>query len=285
MASWDDTMVENDGDELVDWLWDLPDSYDVGYDDAPPTVAAGVTTVGGATVRKRLRRQGEPAEGGSSVDWPTQGMDAVAFDAGDRSTEFLSAHQPRRKRRFTVNSLGAVAAIVFVLLGIVGLAYALLHNGSSNKIDINASATTTSVVQQQVVVPTVPVTSPTDTTPSTTPTTTADTTPDTTPTDSALPAVTPTATTNPPRTVTTRSPVGTPHQGNTTSPPPATAPPATPPPTPPPTSPPPPPATTAPPTTPTTAHGTPPTSAIPPPPPTTPPPTVATTTVPPTSPT
>ncbi len=35
MAPWDDVEVDSDGDELNDWLWDVPERYDVGSEDEP----------------------------------------------------------------------------------------------------------------------------------------------------------------------------------------------------------------------------------------------------------
>ena len=60
MSSWDDIEVDTDGDELLDWLLDIPDRYDTGIEDPP---AATIGSRSGA--RKHLRTPGEaPPFGG-----------------------------------------------------------------------------------------------------------------------------------------------------------------------------------------------------------------------------
>ncbi|MDQ1359014.1 MAG: hypothetical protein QOG44_3387 [Acidimicrobiaceae bacterium] len=288
MGPWDGVEVDSDGDELLDWLWDLPDRYDVGIEDDPEpafadpaaTLAVGAVGAGGAAgVRKHLRAAGEPR---ATVLDDTVAVEQVApaADTADDDYEFdydaaftpaMSAEP--RPPRFTTRELAAAAAVLVVVVAGAGLGYSLFSKGSgkgskpSNLAIGTPSTTATTLVLNSIP----PVTLPTtvDTTPTTGPPVTA------TP-PASVPGVLPadTTTTAPQRCVvhmamilpmvadqadpTSTTTTTVPATTTTTLPTTTTAPPTTttqpPPTTPPPTTLPHPPPTTRPPAPPTTAR-------------------------------
>ncbi len=289
MTPWDDVEVDSDGDEMLDWLWDLPDRYDVGIEDDPTAPGAVVDDAGRPGVRKRLRRADEamaPAAVPEAAAWrdddrPTQALDlAEPFDDADYGDEAMLAPVGQRESwlsRYTSRELATAAAVFLAVIALAGIGYAVVSNNGAppkhSNLAIGSEPTTATTVAGVIATPGAATTSPTDTTVPPDTTTTAPP-----PTDTSAPGAfggfTSTTLHQCVYTVVFRSPTDTtpPTSAPPTTAPPTTAPPTTAPPT---TAPP----TTAPPTTapPTTA---PPTTA---PPTTAPPTTIHTTTVPPTT--
>jgi hypothetical protein len=262
MAPRDDVEVESDGDELLDWLWDFPERYDVGVEEAapPPVMLAGGAGVaagaGMPEVRKHLRRPGDAAvisSASTGVDRPTVAMDAVdPFEDDEEGTEFIPAlAAERRRRRLTTRDMATAAAVLLVVAVGVGVGYKLFAgNGSGttgppSKLAISSPTTVPPNLDQGVLAP---VTTPSSDTTTTTPATTVAAPPP--PAAASVPAIVSTGTTTPAVVgCTSRCTTTTVRTTPPANPPPRTTPPAT---NPPPTNPPAtnPPATNPPPTNP-----------------------------------
>jgi hypothetical protein len=121
MSSWDDVGVDTDGDELLDWLLDIPDRYDVGVED--PT---GAELTGRSGIKKHLRSPGDAPFAASAPvpgdDRPTVAIDS--FQASGDYDEYATAPVPivygggGRRRRFSTRSLvGALGVLVIIVAG------------------------------------------------------------------------------------------------------------------------------------------------------------------------
>ena len=88
MSSFED--VDSDGDELLDWLWDLPDRYDLGFEEDPLSTGPtrGATMVGAVAseqplpapgIKKHLRKAGEH-DAEPSVDVTGPSVDTAAHN-------------------------------------------------------------------------------------------------------------------------------------------------------------------------------------------------------------
>jgi hypothetical protein len=137
MASWEDSEVDSDRDELLDWLWDIPDRYDVGIDEDSEDGDQGAAS----GVRKRLRRPGEGAVVGGAPppllidDQPTQAMPTVAAFADD---DYENALAPllapdRPPSRFSGRGIASAAVVLLVIVAGVGLGYSLFGKSNSTK--------------------------------------------------------------------------------------------------------------------------------------------------------
>src|SRR5580658_8073911 len=167
MAPSDDAAVNGDGDELLEWLWDLPERYDVGIDD--DQLGSGpVPAV--PTVRKHLRKPGETeaaaADAAAEVtptppplripsaspfripsqpstptwgpspnptryddDRPTLAVDAVNPYAGEGDGPALATilAADHRPSRFNFKDMASAVAVFLVVAIAVGGAYTLLR--------------------------------------------------------------------------------------------------------------------------------------------------------------
>jgi hypothetical protein len=278
MTPWDDVEVDSDGDEMLDWLWDLPDRYDVGIEDDPTAPGAVVDGAGRPGVRKRVRRPDEAAAAaaapkaaaGPDDDRPTLAVDlAEPFDDVDYGGDTMFAPASRRESwlsRYTTRELATAAAVFLGVIALAGIGYAVTSNkGGAPKpsnLAIGSAPTTATTVAGVIATPGAATTSPTDTT--VPPDTTTSTPP---PTDTSVPGAfggfTSTTVHQCIYTVAFRLPADTSTVPPTTSPPTTTPPTTTPPTTTPPTTTPPTttpptttPPTTVPPTTTTTVHPT-----------------------------
>jgi hypothetical protein len=188
------------GDETLDWLWDLDDRYDVGaLDDDPtggskevPTAAAA-----GSGVKKHLRKQRVLVGDGAAV---AAGDEMGPDDGGEETaaiaTPFLvggKLRSPLRDRLIHDGRLtrGGIAAAIVLFLAFGGIAFSVLNRGGGSNHPSNRVA----------ISPTTDTTTPQDTTVAQPPT--SDTTPTTAVTTTPVAAVTPTGTTvfNTPTTV------------------------------------------------------------------------------------
>jgi hypothetical protein len=137
MGPWDDLEVDSDGEELLDWLWDLPDRYDVGVDDDPEPRAVGAASgLGAAGVTKHLRAAGE-APPTAFDDRVTEAIESLApvADADDGYEYDYAAFSQGltvrpRPGRFTARELAAVAAVLVVIVAGIGLGYSLFNTGA-----------------------------------------------------------------------------------------------------------------------------------------------------------
>ena len=130
--------IDSDGEELLDWLWDLPDRYDVGVDDdAEPRAVGASSGLGAAGVAKRLRTAGEAPQTAFD-DRATEAVEPV-FPVADPDDGYeydydgvLSQGLTVRPRpgRFTARELAAVAAVLVVIVAGIGLGYSLFNTGS-----------------------------------------------------------------------------------------------------------------------------------------------------------
>lgn len=211
MSSWDDVEVDSDGDELLDWLWDIPDRYDVGIEDAE----------GDEPNTRRFRAR--PAAAG---DTPTEIVDPFNAFSRDQDERYgtgpvaFVAERGGAWSRITVRDIVAVAGVVLVIAGGLGLGYRVFsHKGSSAAKPSNltvgtpTTAPVTTFDQTFGVVPGGTTTSvPPTTEPVTTSSvpgvilgTTSTTARHTTTTRATVPPTTTTTTTVPPTTTTTES--------------------------------------------------------------------------------
>jgi hypothetical protein len=194
MGPWDDVEVDSDGEELLDWLWDLPDRYDVGVDDDPVAATAAPAMVAPTGVRKH-RRPAFDAAPEAFDDRPTEALDPIetyADDAYEYGQEYDATLTPfplpaPRTSRFTLRELAAGAAVVLVVVAGIGLGYRLFTNGSGtagrpSNLAIG-TATTTVTTFDPVVIPPVVIPTTGDTTTTSTPPT-----PPTPPTTAPLPS-------------------------------------------------------------------------------------------------
>ncbi|MDQ6616653.1 MAG: hypothetical protein M3083_18395 [Actinomycetota bacterium] len=166
MGPWDDAEVDSDGDELLDWLWDLPDRYDVGIEDNPLITGVTADGTGEAGIRKHLRRPGEDLTG-TEFSPLTELIDdrpPVAVGSGlpsDRDTTRFAplAATPSaayRPRRFTPHDRARAAAVLLIVAAGGGIGYLLFgHNGSpkASKPSNLAIGTPQTTVAYPVVVP------------------------------------------------------------------------------------------------------------------------------------
>lgn len=293
MAPSEDTVVGSDGDELLDWLWDLPDRYDVGFADEPRPADAGPAAAGVAPVRKHLRRPGGAAATTVAASampddgWPTQGMRAIGAPSFSEEDDSEFSSGPGGSWGSGGRRLAVVAAAVLAVAALAGVAFVLF--GSKHKpggVAIKSPATTATTQPPfvaQKVLPNVTITPTSDSSTSSPPPAGTQATVPSVPAGFILPFSTTSTTFRPDNasrqtTGTTHSTTGTTHPTTgTTQPTTGTTSPhtTTPPTTTPPTST---PRTTLPPTT--TPRTTPPTTT---PPTTTPPTTTPPTTTPPTT--
>lgn len=166
MGPWDGTEVDTDGDELLDWLWDFPERYDVGGDDyASAPVATSVTGV-----RKHLRRPGGAAAppvrapappSGQYDDRPTLALDPIVSYQDE--PEAVGYHRfvgdRGRPRRFTGRDLAAAAAVVLVVAVGAVVGYTMFHRSSKTPRPANlAIATPTTTNPAPSLLPTVDTT-------------------------------------------------------------------------------------------------------------------------------
>jgi hypothetical protein len=161
MSSWDDAEVDSDGDELLDWLWDIPDRYDVGIDDAEVDEP-------GSTRRFRSR--------------PADVVDPFNGFAQDQDEDFASGAVPllayagRTRSRITARDAVAVAGVVLVIAGGAGIGYRVFApKGSTPAKQSNLAVGTPSTAPATSFDPTFGA-APGDTTTSVPPTTEAATT-------------------------------------------------------------------------------------------------------------
>jgi hypothetical protein len=208
MSSWDDVEVDSDG-ELLDWLWDIPDRYDVGIEESPET--------GGAAIPDDLR---VPAAA-TALAWPpppapedspTVAMAPVSVFADGRFDSRPVAMVATSRRRFAARDLATVAGVILIVAAALGIGYSLFAGKGSksggNPASVAVGGATTTVPAFGATPATIAV----DTTTSLPPTTPA-------PVASSVPAVvaatSSTTATTVRRTTTTRPPT-------TTLPPPTT---------------------------------------------------------------
>jgi len=177
MAPWDDSEVDSDGGELLDWLWDLPDRYDVGYEDDQQSAGA-------ASVRKHVRRPAGDAPEPDGAWWSEGGNDqpTISFAPIDPVDEDVDTPVPvmalaarRGSSRFNARDLAAAAALFLVVAGAIALGYSLLRGSNkprSANLVIGNSTTTQPTSFDQSVIPPVATSASTDTTSTTVGTTT-----------------------------------------------------------------------------------------------------------------
>jgi hypothetical protein len=197
MGPWDGVDVDSDGGELLDWLWDFPERYDVGIADEP-LPAGGAVGTSPSGVRKHLRLGGAALAVGAARpealvdDRPTVAMDSIdADDYEEDGSEYPpTGFIPLRRRRVSARNLAAAAAVIVVVAAGVGIGYTLFKgkgtsSGKPNNLAISTPSTT---LATQSVIP------PADTTPTSSDTTTS--IPATTlPSSSSVPGIIPAAST------------------------------------------------------------------------------------------
>lgn len=179
MTPWDDVEVDSDGDEMLDWLWDLPDRYDVGIEDDPTAPGAVVHGAGRPGVRKRVRRPDEAAAAavpeaaaGLADDRPTLAVDlAEPFNDVDYGGDAMFApgsHRESWLSRYTTRELATAAAVFLGVIALAGIGYAVTSNkGGAPKpsnLAIGSAPTTATTVAGVIATPGAATTSSTDTT-------------------------------------------------------------------------------------------------------------------------
>jgi hypothetical protein len=123
MSSWDDVEVDSDGDELLDWLWDIPDRYDVGIEDAE------------GDVPNARRFRARPAVPG---DNPTEIVDPFNAFSRDQDVGYgtgpvpFVAERGGAWSRITVRDIVVVAGVVLVIAAGLGLGYKVFSHQGSN---------------------------------------------------------------------------------------------------------------------------------------------------------
>jgi hypothetical protein len=163
MDPWDDAEVDSDGDELLDWLWDLPDRYDVGYEDDQQGTATGGEAVAAAGVRKHARRPADNqsnAQGGwwsGQADEPTVALDPYDDERQSPVPVLALSGGRRGPSRFNARDLAAAAAVFLVVTGAIALGYSLLRGSnkpkSPNLVIANATTTQPTSFDQSVIPP------------------------------------------------------------------------------------------------------------------------------------
>ncbi|MDP9073171.1 MAG: hypothetical protein M3N98_03170, partial [Actinomycetota bacterium] len=138
-----------DGDETLDWLWDLDDRYDVGPVDGGPTSEVAAVSAGSG-VKKHLRKPRVRAEPVAVPAMVAAGAATEAASVTGRPKESEESDQgeatgavpipiglPARSGRSVRDRLvhdgrltrGGVAAALLLVLGLGGIAFALSQSG------------------------------------------------------------------------------------------------------------------------------------------------------------
>lgn len=210
MSSWDDVEVDSDG-ELLDWLWDIPDRYDVGIDESPD--AAGAAIPDDLRVPAATARYWPPLPV-APTDSPTVAMSPVSVFADGRFDGRPVAMEATSRRRFSARDVATVAGVILVVAAGLGIGYSLFAGKGAKSGGTPASVAVGDATTTVPAFGSTPTTVPGDTTTSLPPTTPA-------PVASSVPlavaATSSTTATTLRRTTTTRPPP-------TTLPPPTTTP-------------------------------------------------------------
>ena len=217
MSSWDDVEVDSDG-ELLDWLWDIPDRYDVGIDESRD--AAGAAIPGDPAM---------PGAGATALSWPpppaapadspTVAMAPVSVFADGRFDSQPAAMLATSRRRFAARDLATVAGVILIVAAGLGIGYSVFAGKGAKSGGTPASVAVGDTTTTVPAFGSSPATVPGDTSTSLPPTTPA-------PVASSVPlavaATSSTTATTLRRTTTTRPPPTTLPPPTTTLPPPTT---------------------------------------------------------------
>jgi hypothetical protein len=123
MSSWDDVEVDSDG-ELLDWLWDIPDRYDVGIDESRDAAGADIPDdlpVPGAAGTALSW----PPPSAASADSPTVAMAPVSVFADGRFDSRPVAMVATSRRRFAARDLATVAGLILIVAAGLGIGYSV----------------------------------------------------------------------------------------------------------------------------------------------------------------
>ena len=204
MSSWDDVEVDSDG-ELLDWLWDIPDRYDVGIDESRD--AAGAAIPDDLRVpRAATTALSWPPPSAAPADAPTVAMAPVSVFADDRFDSRPVAMLATSRRRFAARDLATVAGVILIVAAGLGIGYSVFAGKGAKSGGTPASVAVGNATTTVPAFGSYPTTVPSDTSTSLPPTTPV-------PVASSVPlaaAATPsTTTTTLRRTPTTRPPTTT----------------------------------------------------------------------------